>query len=115
MNPETQQKVFDILERLFWTIVQAAAGFLAAVQTDNIYIGLATAGAASGLKSLVATQFGNGTASTLPSTVEPEYTPLQPVIIAADNDEEYNADDTEVLPIEVDEGPEDFDPDHVGR
>lgn len=115
MNYETKQKLFDILERLFWTLVQAAIGFLAAVQTDNIYIGLLCAGAASGLKSLLATKFGNGTASTLPSSVEPEYTPPQPKIEPIDEDvnESYNPDDVQPTLIEVDEGPEDFDPDHV--
>lgn len=68
----TKTQLLDIGERLFWTLVQATLGFLVAFRTDNVYLGLAVAGLAAALKGFVATNLGNGTASTLPSSSEPQ-------------------------------------------
>jgi uncharacterized protein (DUF697 family) len=69
-----KDQLFDLLERAGWTLLQALAGFLVGYKTENIYLGLITAAVGSILKGIVAQQFGNGTAATLPATVEPVYT-----------------------------------------
>lgn len=96
--------VLDILERTGWTALQAAAGFLAAVQTDNVYLGILTAAVAALLKSLVATKFGNGTASTLPAKVEPEYQePFQVSDLELSDEDNPEAAEEVVDPLLVDE------------
>lgn len=67
----TKAQALDLLERAGWTLLQALAGFLVAYQTDNVSLGLITAAVGSVLKGLVAQQFGNGTAATLPASDEP--------------------------------------------
>lgn len=67
----TKAQALDLLERAGWTLLQALAGFLVAYQTDNTSLGLITAAVGSVLKGLVAQQFGNGTAATLPASDEP--------------------------------------------
>lgn len=100
MTPENKEiemnkdQLFDLLERAGWTLLQALAGFLVAYQTENIYLGLITAAVGSILKGIVAQQFGNGTAATLPAKVEPVYT--------GDADMEWDvADDLDVEVIEA--------------
>lgn len=75
----TKAQLLDILERAGWTALQAAIGTLAAVTVIDgevlheaaIVATSAFIGAlASALKSLVATQYGKGTAATLPEKYE---------------------------------------------
>lgn len=61
----------DLGERAIWTLLQAgvATEALNLFQLDP-WLAVPIAGALSGLKSLLAAQFGNETAATLPKTLE---------------------------------------------
>jgi hypothetical protein len=107
MNDEMKKAMnkdlwFDIAERLFWTLLQAAAGFLAAFATDNVYVGLATSGVAAVLKGFIASKFGNGTASSLPGTVEPV-----PGVLASDDIYNNVIDESSAVMEEGDAHPDD--------
>ena len=67
----TKAQLIDLLERAGWTLLQALAGFLVAYQTDNVTLGIVVAALGAIIKGLVAQQFGNGTAATVPVQDEP--------------------------------------------
>lgn len=61
----------DLGERAIWTLLQAGVAETAVNLLDLPPVAaVAIMGALSGIKSLLASQFGNGTAATLPSSVE---------------------------------------------
>lgn len=75
-----KDKLLDLLERAGWTFVQAfgAALLLTGVLDDTTFNVEAwklalVASLISAVKSVIAQQFGTGTAATLPAKVEPVY------------------------------------------
>lgn len=74
----TKAQLLDLLERSAWTFVQTFLGvILAAGLIDSASLDLdawkaaAIAAAIAGVKAVIAQQFGNGTAATLPAKDEP--------------------------------------------
>lgn len=85
----TKAQWLDLLERSAWTFAQTfvgvilATGLLDAGSTDlEAWKAAAIAAAIAGVKAVIATRFGNGTAATLPATVEP----VPPVAEGGDGD-----------------------------
>lgn len=68
-----KQKVVDIVERSAWTLVQttSAAAIVEAFGLPLTDIPIIALGFAV-VKSVLATRFGNGTAATLPKSLEPQ-------------------------------------------
>lgn len=69
-----KQFYFDLAERSLWTFVQAAAAVWLVTQSldrEALYVAL-VAGLVAVAKGLIAAQFGNGSASTLPQSLEPK-------------------------------------------
>jgi hypothetical protein len=74
----TKAQWLDLLERSAWTFVQTflgvilAAGLLDSASFDlEAWKAAAIAAVIAGVKAIVAQQFGNGTAATLPAKDEP--------------------------------------------
>ena len=72
----TQTQLLDLLERTAWTFVQCFIGIITAQNLvgNGDLSAWKAAGIAAGLaaiKSVIAQQFGNGTSSSLPASVEP--------------------------------------------
>jgi hypothetical protein len=96
-----KDKLLDLLERSGWTFVQTffatllVTGVLDAESFDiEAWKVALIAALLSAIKSVIAQQFGTGTAATLPATVEPVYT--------GDADMEWDvADDLDVEVIEA--------------
>lgn len=91
----------DILERLLWTALQVV-GADAVVQFfdwDTKWI-VPIAALLAGIKGLLASKFGNGTASTLPVSVEP-----LPAAVPPPGDHEAPAQDTPADPAAADPPP----------
>lgn len=77
----TQDKWIDLLERTFWTFIQAFVGvFIATGVLDGDSLdatalkAAAIAAAIAAVKAVIAQQFGTGTAATVPAEHEPVYT-----------------------------------------
>lgn len=61
----------DLGERAIWTLLQAGVATEAIGLLDlPAWAAVPVAGVLAGVKSLLAAQFGNGTAATLPSSIE---------------------------------------------
>jgi len=67
-----KSKFLDILERVIWTAIQVvtAGGIVTFFNLDLKWAAPIAVGIAI-IKNVIASQFGNGTASTLPISVEP--------------------------------------------
>ena len=71
----TKAQFLDLIERAAWTFAQAfvgiiiASGLIDTASTDlNAWKAAGIAALIAGVKAVIAQQFGNGTAATLPAT-----------------------------------------------
>jgi hypothetical protein len=89
----TKQQILDLLERSAWTFVQAfvavlvASGIFDTGGDFEAWKAAAIAALLAAVKAVVAQQFGNGTAATVPVVDEPAWDVLDDEPVAPEVDE----------------------------
>lgn len=102
---DTTRKFADGLERSLWTVAEGAgaAGIVAGFQSLPLpdvpagYVPLTVilvAGVLAGIKSAVAQRWGNGTAATLPTELEPIPAPAPRRAVVDDDGDQVYSDTT---------------------